>query len=85
VISGKVAVNAHLDSWTGFQAARIFPLAYEGHWLEQGFSRWITIPAATGGTINSVQNGMLLDATIHSLFDTYELSINPDVRIPFLY
>ena len=79
MITGRVAANAHLNSWTGFQAAHIFPLAYEGHWLEKGFSRWITFPPATEGTINSVQNGILLDATIHALFNTYEFSIDPDV------
>jgi hypothetical protein len=31
------------------------------------------------GTINSVQNGLLLDSAIHQLFDCYIFSINPDV------
>jgi HNH endonuclease len=37
-----------------------------------------------GDNINSVQNGLLLTNTIHSLFDNYSFSINPDVRIPNL-
>jgi hypothetical protein len=74
----------HLDDWTGFEAAHIFPLAYEGHWTEHGYDRWITIPPKKGGTINSVQNGLLLESAIHQLFDSYSLSINPDVRIPCL-
>ncbi|KAF4627998.1 hypothetical protein G7Y89_g10152 [Cudoniella acicularis] len=78
IISGKKAVMAHLDDWTGFEAAHVFPLAYEGHWTQNDYNRWITIPPQSGGTINSVQNGMLLRSDIHQLFDTYNLSINPD-------
>jgi hypothetical protein len=63
----------------GFDAAHIFPLAHEQRWKDSGYSRWISILAADGGTINSVQNGMLLDSTIHVLFDGYDISINPDV------
>lgn len=79
LISGEKAVGAYLDDWTGFEAAHIFPLAYEGHWTEHGYDRWITIRPESGGTINSVQNGMLLNSAIHQLFDNYNLSINPDV------
>ncbi|KAF2187479.1 hypothetical protein K469DRAFT_705164 [Zopfia rhizophila CBS 207.26] len=38
----------------------------------------ITIQSAKGGSINSVQNGLLLDCTVHQLFDAYDISINPD-------
>ena len=79
VISGEKAVGASFDDWTGFEAAHIFPLAYEGHWIKHGYDRWITIRPELGGTINSVQNGMLLDSAVHQLFDSYNLSINPDV------
>jgi HNH endonuclease len=75
-------VNADLEDWTGFEVAHVFPLAYEGHWAEQGYSRWITIPPESGGMINSVQNGLLLRSDIHQLFDSYNLSINPDVSTP---
>ena len=64
-----------------FQAAHVFPLAYEGHWKDGDFRRWITQVPEKGGTINSIQNGLLLTCDVHSLFDTYALSINPDVRI----
>ena len=86
VISREKAVMAHFDDWTGFEAAHIFPLAYEGHWTEHGYDRWIEIPPEkeSEGTTNSVQNGMLLRSDIHQLFDSYSLSINPDVRIPCL-
>jgi len=59
--------------------AHIFPLAYEDHWRNDGYDRWITVPLASGGSINSVQNGLLLDSAIHQLFDSYSFSINPDV------
>ncbi|KAL2054126.1 hypothetical protein ABVK25_005665 [Lepraria finkii] len=78
VITGKIAPGAHHDYWKGFQAAHIIPLAYEGHWVQQKFSRWITIPAASGDNINSKQNGLLLRSDIHELFDVYDVSINPD-------
>jgi len=81
IITGKSAVKAR-GSWVGFEAARIFPLAYEGHWKDHNYGRWITIQPDTGRSINSVQNGMLLDNTIHALFDGYDVSINPDVWIP---
>lgn len=37
----------------------------------------------TGGTINSVQNGLLLRSDIHQLFDFYDFSINPDVCVSY--
>ena len=80
VISGVKAVSAPFR-WTGFEAAHIFPLAYEGYWNDNDYGRWITISPENGkeGTINSVQNGLLLDSAVHQLFDSYDLSINPDV------
>lgn len=80
VITGKIALGAYRNHWKGFEAAHIFPLAYEGHWIQHNFARCITIPAANGDTINSKQNGLLLRADIHGLFDNYDISINPDVR-----
>jgi hypothetical protein len=81
IITGKVALGAQYDFWEGFEAAHIFPLAYEQHWRNNNFSRWITIRPAIGGDINSVQNGILLRGDIHHLFDSYSFSINPDVCI----
>ncbi|MCJ1254710.1 hypothetical protein MMC24_002526 [Lignoscripta atroalba] len=78
VITGQVALSAHLNGWVGFKAAHVFPLAYEGYWDDQNYNRWITRPPATGMPINSVQNGLLLRADIHELFDSYFFSINPD-------
>ncbi|KAF8534786.1 hypothetical protein BDD12DRAFT_387723 [Trichophaea hybrida] len=76
VITGKRALNADHGFWFGFEATHVFPLAYEGHWKEHNYG--ITIPSASGGSLNSVQNGMLLRADIHMLFDCYAISINPD-------
>ncbi|MCJ1243591.1 hypothetical protein MMC30_000788 [Trapelia coarctata] len=78
VVTGEVALNAEDDDWTTFEAAHIFPLAYQQHWMDNGYDRWITVQATHGGPINSVQNGMLLTRDIHSLFDNYLFSIDPD-------
>ncbi|KAG0134051.1 hypothetical protein HOY82DRAFT_638852 [Tuber indicum] len=71
---------AHLGKWSRFHAAHIFPIAYEQHWTAHDYGSWITVPPAKRayGSINSVQNGILLAAEIHDCFDTYDLSINPD-------
>lgn len=82
VVTKTENLLAAVGSWTGFEAAHIFPLAYEQDWNNQNFGRWITLPATQGGTINSVQNGLLLQSNIHQLFDTYFFSINPDVSFP---
>ncbi|KAF1808140.1 hypothetical protein P152DRAFT_469182 [Eremomyces bilateralis CBS 781.70] len=71
---------AQFDRWDGFEAAHIFPVAYEDHWKDHGYEHWITIQPDNGGAINSVQNGLLLDSAVHQLFDNYILSINPDKR-----
>ena len=81
MISERKALGAEFGAWDGFQAAHIFPLAYEGYWKQHGFSRWISLPPATGDSINSVQNGLLLTNTVHALFDTYYFSIDVDVCI----
>jgi hypothetical protein len=78
-ISGEEAVNADIGFWWGLEAAHIFPLAYEGYWRDSNYGRWITIPSKEGGTINSVQNGLLLRSDLHQLFGNYAVSINPDV------
>ena len=81
VISGQRVVNADLDNWTGFEAAHVVPMAHQRHCINHGYDRCITIRRDSGETINSVQNGMLLGSAIHQLFDSYDLSINPDVRM----
>ena len=87
VITGEPVLRAEHGIWRGFQAAHIFPLAYEGHWIEHNYGRWIDIPpmkeSAGSININSVQNGILLRDDIHTLFDGYDISINPNVHIPY--
>ncbi|KAK2752733.1 hypothetical protein FQN55_005864 [Onygenales sp. PD_40] len=61
--------------WPGFEAAHVFPLAYSALWAGQGFNAAIVTPGSDGDNINSVQNGMLLRADLHQLFDTYPFSI----------
>ncbi|KAH8652735.1 HNH endonuclease-domain-containing protein [Tricladium varicosporioides] len=82
VITGREAVSGYRNNWTGFEAAHIFPLAFEGLWKDLNYGRWILTPPdgeeIRGGKINSVQNGLLLDSAIHQLFDMYWFSINPD-------
>jgi hypothetical protein len=81
VISKEVAPSGAFQ-WWGFEAAHIFPLAYEGYWKQHNFGRWISLQPERGGSINSVQNGLLLRSDIHQLFDGYAFSINPNVCIP---
>jgi hypothetical protein len=80
-----MALGAEYGDWKGFQAAHFFPLAYEEMWKCNNFARWITIPPTTGGSINSVQNGILLDSGTHEQFDAFLFSINPTVRIYILF
>ena len=81
VMTGVVAPGARYNHWRSFEAAHIFPLAHEGHWRNNNFARWISIHPTVGGSINSVQNRILLRSNIHDLFDSYEVSVNPDVCI----
>lgn len=39
VITGLPAFDANYGDWTGFEAAHIFPLAYEHHWITNGYGR----------------------------------------------
>ncbi|RPB22709.1 hypothetical protein L211DRAFT_862611 [Terfezia boudieri ATCC MYA-4762] len=83
VISGLVNSRTRIarGNWTSFEAAHIFPLEKENTvWIPGNFDRWITdMEDRTGGSkINSLQNGMLLREDIHTMFDQYLISVNPD-------
>ena len=82
VLTGRPARFASIGRWMGFDAVHIFPSEYEGYWNDCHFNRWITVPPATesDGSINSPQNGILLDTSARVFFATYDVSINPDVR-----
>jgi len=81
VITGNKAMFAHVGRWRGFEATHIFPLAYERQWDDCNLSRLITVPPAdeSHGSINSVQNGIMLTSVMHQFFASYDLAINPDV------
>ncbi|CUS12279.1 unnamed protein product, partial [Tuber aestivum] len=82
VISGisnpEIAIQS--NNWTTFEAAHIFPLQHESHWIQNNYGRWITDMDDTVGSskINSCQNGFLLRQDVHTMFDRYFISINPD-------
>src|SRR4051812_5260599 len=61
-------------------------LAAEDYWIKRNFARGITILPATArdSTINSVQSGILLESSLHQMFDTYIFSINPGAWFHFL-
>lgn len=84
VITKLDNLMARAGLWVGFEAAHIFPLGCERDWNKNNFSRWITISPSRGGAINSVQNGLLLQSTVHQLFDAFIISINPDVSFLLL-
>ena len=81
VVTGIVNRAAVWDDWGLFEAAHIFPLEKESLWIEGGYGQWITDMDDTTGIskINSCQNGFLIRADLHNLFDQYLWSVNPDV------
>lgn len=81
VISGVVNARAPFDIWSGFEAAYIFPLESESHWAERNYGRWIRDVTPGVAKINSPQNGFLLRRDIHTDFDNYLVSVNPDVSL----
>ncbi|KAJ5695589.1 hypothetical protein N7536_006001 [Penicillium majusculum] len=64
------------NDWAGLEAAHIFPLGQQELWNLGGFSHFITRPGRN--PVNSVQNGLLLAAQMHQLFDGFVVSVNPD-------
>jgi hypothetical protein len=80
VISGKDNDGAPWDVWAGFEAAHVFPLQYESLWTQYDYGQWITNMESGSSRINSVQNGLLMSENLHTQFDQYLFSINPDVR-----
>lgn len=81
VFTGRVNPPQLIDAdyWVGFEAAHIFPLEKESYWIEHGFSQFINKADSGNAPIHSIQNGFLLEAGIHQLFDDYAISVNPDV------
>jgi len=82
ILTGRMVRSCGSYRWTGLEAAHIFPLVYEGYWNDCGFGHFITVPGKSDETINSPQNGILLECSAHVFFASYDVSINPDVRTP---
>ncbi|KAK9237153.1 HNH endonuclease [Lipomyces kononenkoae] len=80
VLSGFPNLNADIGDWSPFEGAHIFPLEKEGIWIKHNFGRWITDIDYTNGVskINSCQNGLLIRRDLHTMFDNYLISVNPD-------
>ncbi|KAK9235306.1 HNH endonuclease-domain-containing protein [Lipomyces kononenkoae] len=79
VITGLVNTDADIGDWTIFETAHIFPLSHGEYFRNQGFSRWVTNKRSQDDTgINSCQNGLLMQSSVHQLFDGFKFSINPD-------
>ncbi|KAK9482973.1 hypothetical protein V1527DRAFT_454531 [Lipomyces starkeyi] len=79
VITGLVNTQAYRDRWTGFEATHIFPLSSKEYFVQSGFIRWITNRRDEHDTgINSCQNGLLMQTSIHALFDDFGFAVNPD-------
>ncbi|KLJ13334.1 hypothetical protein EMPG_11708 [Blastomyces silverae] len=78
VISGQVNRGAQWDDWAGFETAHIFPLHKESLWVDLNYGRWITDDAVGTSKIHSIQNGLLMAGHLHTRFDLYLFSINPD-------
>jgi hypothetical protein len=84
VITGGTPTQGQLlrNRWPGYQAAHIFPLALEATFADYNFGP-LVILNESDGRVNSPQNGLLLRNDIYSLFDQYEISINPNACIQF--
>ncbi|KKZ64477.1 hypothetical protein EMCG_09548 [[Emmonsia] crescens] len=80
VISGRVNNLIQLNMWPAFHATHAFPLECENIWCQFNYGRWITNmdDAVDISKIDSTQNGLLMDSSLHNLFDQYLFSINPD-------
>ncbi|KAK9385248.1 hypothetical protein V1515DRAFT_617505 [Lipomyces mesembrius] len=76
VITGVAMTQRELGQqrWTRYEAAHIFP--------NYNFRELVVLDECDG-SVNSPQNGLLLQSHVHAMFDQYEISINPndDYRI----
>lgn len=84
VVSKVRSLRPQYDHWIGFEAAHIVPLAYASEWQSRGFSNLVSLPPPhprQGDTINSVQNGLLMQSSFRQLFDGYDFSILPEVQL----
>ncbi|PUU74560.1 hypothetical protein B9Z19DRAFT_1157993 [Tuber borchii] len=78
-----MALEPDEDRYGMFEAGHIFPLALVDYWDAYEFEideDQVNAPSphASNHPINSSLNGMLFRRDAHYLFDTYQLSINPE-------
>ncbi|KAK9489552.1 hypothetical protein V1508DRAFT_406998 [Lipomyces doorenjongii] len=68
--------------WTGYDAAHVFPVALESMFHNYNSGELVVLDERDG-SVNSPQNGLLLQTNVHHRFDQYEISINAndDYRI----
>lgn len=83
MISGRPNPLAGVGDYGGFHVAHIFPLAREPLWIRNGYRSWISDDTSWryigDSKIHSPQNGLLLNLLTHERFDSYAISVNPDV------
>jgi len=84
VLSGFEDLNADIGDWSPFSAAHIFPPEKENIWIMHDFqTRLISDVDYVNGVselkINSCQNGLPIRRDLHTMFDNYLISVNPDV------
>lgn len=69
----------------GLEATHIFPASQTTEWNQNNYRSYITdtSPETEIGQsrLYSVQNGLLLDASIHTSFDAYHIGVDPDVGL----
>ena len=85
VISGARTSSIHREYWGGFDVTHIFPIGHEKYWNVLDYGSLITIPPESGRSIDSVQNGILLRSDIRCHFESYLVSINPDVCVTCIF
>lgn len=83
VLTGLINLDAEDDCWVSFEVAHVFPLERENIWLGENYGRCISDmgDAPDVSRMNSCQNGLLLSSSVHAAFDSYLISVNPDVSI----
>ncbi|KXG48708.1 uncharacterized protein PGRI_025780 [Penicillium griseofulvum] len=81
-ITGRSAARTLEQPFLGLEATHIFPVSMLGEWTKQGYRQYITDTRPTSeigeSGLYSIQNGLLLGAEVHCLFDQFQLGVDPD-------
>ncbi|KAK9312354.1 HNH endonuclease-domain-containing protein [Lipomyces starkeyi] len=79
VITGLPNPVAFINDWTSFEAAHIFPLSHDELFRSLNYPQFVTNRSdETDIGINSCQNGLLMQSTIHQQFNTFKFAVDPD-------